>query len=98
MVYSHELKVEIAYTSIYSYYKYLQQCDIAAQLVLMVPERYQLIELIPWIAANMEFLIHVPENEAANVDAISKPFQWTVRTIFILFHNYINSNKQHITF
>ena len=43
----------------------------------MSPTRYKLVELIQWTTSEMEFIIPVPDS-SANIDAIVKPFQWTV--------------------
>ena len=57
----------------------LQQCDLLLQDVLPTNERQQVVDItVPWVYTSVALLMHAPD-ESANINAITKPFQWPVK-------------------
>ena len=49
------------------------------QDVLPTNERQQVVDItVPWVYTSVALLMHAPD-ESANINAITKPFQWPVK-------------------
>ena len=63
---------------------YLQQADLLITSVFPTSQRLKIVDItLPWAYDHFAFLIPV-NSEMANIDAVTKPFQWPVKYNFHL--------------
>jgi ionotropic glutamate receptor len=59
---------------------FLQECDLIITAMAPSAERFRILELVhSWYYTPSAFLIPMPEDNANNVEAVVKPFQFWVR-------------------
>ena len=61
---------------------YLQQADLLITSVFPTSQRLKIVDItLPWAYDHFAFLIPV-NSEMANINAVTKPFQWPVKHDF----------------